>query len=269
MKRLACYMSSTHMNCKDNWIDCIDRAKEMGFDGVELFSDENGVNLVDMSEDRCMKIARHAKSAGMRISAHPWVFWEHLPEDELISRYRALIERCIRMDMKEINMHLAFLANRGQGMQRVFAATDACIDLLKASGTILLYENIPEHGLRELGSETIDFDRLFAHYGPESNVMLNIDSGHAHIMHQLAPLAEDYGSRWCYTHIDDNDGLSDLHTAPGAGTMDFAALARAARNADYSGVVMMEYHENVLKDGMPVLEKAYADAGYALANIRC
>ena len=267
MQRLVCYMSSTHMNCKDNWIHCIEQAKAMGFDGVELFSGEGSVNFADMSEDRCMAIARCAKETGIRISAHPWVSWEHLPEDELIARYRALIERCIRMGMTEINMHLHFLATREQGMRRIFAATDPIIDLLKKANATLFYENVPEHGERELGCDAADFDQLFERYAPDSNIMLNIDSGHAHIMGHLEPLVSRHGARWHYTHIDDNDGLHDLHVAPGEGTMDFSAFARSARSVDYSGVVMMEYHENSLSIGMPALEKAYADAGYSLASI--
>lgn len=267
MQKLACYMSSTHMNCKKDWIACIDGARKMGFEGLELFASEDGINFVDMSEKHCMEIAEYAKRAGVKLSAHPWVNWDSLPEDELISRYRALIERCIRMEMQEINMHLHFLANRRQGMQRVFAATDPCLQLLADANVTLLYENVPEHGLRELGSEAMDFDQLFRRYAPDTNVMMNIDSGHAHIMHQIAPLAEDYGDRWRYTHINDNDGLGDIHVEPGAGTLDFTAFAVASRKANYAGVLMMEYHETGLAVGMPVLADAYGRAGYELTAI--
>ena len=268
MKKLPCYMSSTHMNSHNDWIACIEQAKAMGFDGVELFSGENGVNFADMPEERCMEIARRAQELNVRISAHPWVNWEHLPEDELIVRYRELIACCIRMGMTEINMHMHFLATREQGMQRIFAATDPCIESLKKANAILLYEDVPEHGARELGSDAADFDQLFAHYAPDSNVMMNIDSGHAHIMGHLDHLVRKHGSRWRYTHIDDNDGVNDLHVAPGTGSIDFAAFAQAAQNANYSGVPMMEYHENHLSTGMPVLEQAYSTASYTLSNIQ-
>lgn len=268
MQKLVCYMSSTHMHCKEDWIACIEHAKEMGFDGVELFDGEGNVNLTEMTEERCMAVAQRAEELGMRISAHPWVKWDTLPEEELIERYRALIGRCLRMGMKEINMHLHFLANRQQGMRRVYAATDPCLDMLKEANAVLLYENVPDLGFRAMGSEAMDFDQLFHYYGPESPIMMNIDTGHAHIMHQAAPLSEDYGSRWVYTHIDDNDGLVDLHVAPGAGTVDFDAFAQKAKQNGYRGVLMMEYHEEGLAEGMPVLVAAYARAGYALPEIR-
>ena len=268
VQKLLCYMSSTHMRCKDDWIACIERAKEMGFDGMELFAGEGKVNFAEMPEERCMTIARRAKELNVLISAHPWVNWDSLPEDELIMRYRVLIERCIRMGIKEINMHLHFLANRRQGMQRVFAATDPCLDMLKDAGVTLLYENVPDLGFRAMGSEAMDFDKLFCRYNSDAPVKLNIDTGHAHIMHQLAPLCEDYSDRWVYTHIDDNDGLTDIHVAPGVGTVDFNAVARAARSANYSGILMMEYHEDGLAAGMPVLTSAYEKAGYTLSEIR-
>ena len=266
MKKLDCYMSSTHMACKDDWIVCLEQSKKMSFTGVELFGGEGETAFEDMSDERCAAIARKAAELNIRISAHPWVNWEHLPEGELISRYRALIEKCIRMGMKEINMHLHFLATRDQGMRRVFAATDACIGLFEKAGVMLLYENVPEHGCRELGSEAEDFAELFAHYGPETPVMLNIDSGHAHIMGQIDALSA-FGARWRYTHINDNDGVSDLHVAPGAGTLDFAAFAQAAKQAGYTGPLMMEYSASALAAGMPVLEEAYAEAGYALTPV--
>lgn len=265
MERLLCYMSSTHMHCRKDWIACLDSAKKMGFDGVELFSEENGVNLTDMPEERCIEIAEHAKRLELRIAVHPWVKWDEIPQSDLNTRYRAFTARCLRMGVKEINMHLHFLATRTQGMRRVLEATDACIDLIKGSDLTLLYENVPEHGHRELGSEIADFECLFEHYGAASNVMLNIDTGHAHIMHQTAPLCEKFGAQWKYTHINDNDGLHDLHLAPGSGTLDISVIAQAARYANYAGVLTMEYSEDGLNTGIPVIKSAYQSVGYVLA----
>ena len=255
------------MDCKRDWIACLDRAKALGFDGVELFAGENGVNFSEMPEERCAEIARRARTLNLGLSVHPWVNWDQLDEDDMAARFQALIDRCIRMGVCAVNMHMHFLATRRDGMRRVFAATDPCLERLADAGVMLLYENVPEHGKRELGSEVIDFERLFDRYGADANVMLNIDSGHAHIMHQIAPLAEDYGDRWHYTHINDNDGLADLHIEPGAGTLDFAAFARAARGAEYAGILMMEYHERGLAKGMPVLEQNYGAVGYSMTTI--
>ena len=119
-----------------------------------------------------------------------------------------------------------------------------------------------------MGSELMDFDKLFRHYGSDTPIKLNIDTGHAHIMHQIIPLSEDYGDRWGYTHIDDNDGLKDIHVAPGGGTVDFESVAQAARRSNYSGILMMEYHEDGLSKGMQVLSAAYAKAEYQLKEIR-
>lgn len=264
MQKLECYMSSIHMNHKDDWIQCIRDAKQLGFAGVELFGGEGDTPFETMSEARCMEIARFAEETGIRLSAHPWINWAQLPEAEMIARFRAMVARYIRMGMKEINMHLHFLTDRAQGMGRLFAATDACIDMLQQAGVTLLYENVPEQGHREPGAEVADFTELFAHYGPETPVMLNIDSGHAHIMNQITALAEPFAGRWRYTHINDNDSTGDQHVAPGAGTLDFTAFAQAAAKAGYKGPLMMEYAESALAAGMPVLKEAYARAGYTL-----
>lgn len=97
--------------------------------------------------------------------------------------------------------------------------------------------------------------------------MMNVDTGHAHIMHQIAPLCEDFGAYWKYTHINDNDGLNDLHLAPGCGTLDIDAVAHAARRANYTGILTMEYGETGLSTGVPVTADAYGRAGYELARL--
>ena len=142
------------MHCREDWIACLDHAND-GFDGVELFSEETA-----STSPICLKRgawrSRGTRIAGIESRPTHGYKWDCLPDDELEGRFRELIARCMRMGIREVNMHLHFLANRAQGMARALNATDACMDLMEQADLLLLYENVPEHGNRELGSEIAD-----------------------------------------------------------------------------------------------------------------
>ena len=43
-----------------------------------------------------------------------------------------------------------------------------------------------------------------------------------------------------HVHLHDNDGRSDLHLPPGAGTIDWAAVVLALKDAGYDGTITLE-----------------------------
>lgn len=266
MPKLDCYMSSCHTLGRYDWLDCINWVHQVGFSGVECF-DEAKENFSTMTSERALQLGARAKELGIALSAHPWVNWADLPEDEMIRQYLRVVDRCAEMGVKYLNMHLHFVSDRAQGMQRLFRATDACLPKLVDAGITLLYENVPEYGKRELGSEVRDFEALFRYYPADMPVQMNIDTGHAHIMHSMLPLALDFGDRWAYTHINDNDQLKDRHFAPSEGTMDFARVASLAKEVGYTGPLLMEYNQKGLAAGMAELERTYGAEGYALDSI--
>lgn len=260
--KLKRYMSSCHLLVKDDWMACLKWAKKTGFDGVELFGGEGSVIFENIAPSRLDELAAFAKDSNIELSLHPWTDWTKLSEDALFDVYSAYAEKCARMGMKYLNMHMHFVTTREMGMERLFRATDRVLPVLKNAGITLLYENVPPHGFRELGSETDDFDKLFAYYKDELAVQMNIDTGHAHITRNLGTLAAGHGERWAYTHINDNFGVNDDHVAPGDGTLDFEKVASVCKNICYKGPLMMEYHETGLEKGFKVLEDAYGKYGF-------
>ena len=262
--KLKKYMSSCHLFCMCDWLECVKWAKAHGFNGIELFGSENGTIFEKIPEERVEKIADFAHENGIELSLHPWTDWTHLSDEALFEIYTQYAEKCAKMGMKYINMHMQFVTTREMGMNRLFRATDKILPILKKAGIILLYENVPPHGIRELGSETNDFKELFAYYRDEKTVQMNIDTGHAHITDTMASLAKEHPARWAYTHINDNFGINDDHVAPGDGTMDFSLVAEYASEVHYTGPLMMEYHEKGLEKGLAVLSDAFEAFGYQL-----
>ncbi|MEG0742045.1 MAG: TIM barrel protein [Clostridia bacterium] len=267
MTSLKLYMSSTHMPQQANWLDCVASAAEMGFDGLELFGTEYEQPEL-MSTERLDALAKAAQAKKLVLSAHPWIEWGDLPEEELARRLTKLMADCARLGQREIVLHMDFLAHREAGMARVFRMIDPLCPFLSREGMTILLENVPAHDMRELGSEVGDFDALFAHYEAGAPVQMNIDVGHAHIMGTLAELAHSHGTRWRYTHIDDNAGVEDSHFAPGKGSIHWLDVAKCAGAVGYTGPLMMEYASRELHIGMPVLTEAYAAHGMALHAIR-
>jgi sugar phosphate isomerase/epimerase len=257
------YMSSMHMPMRDNWKQCITRAAESGFDGIELFGSEYE-DESKMEKGLFREYARLSGEVKIQLSAHPWMEWSNLPQKKLTEKLQRLLEYCASMEMKEVNIHLAFLTSREQGMDRLFTSVDQCISFLREHKMTLLFENVPAHGFRELGSEVADFDALFAHYSSDSPVMSTIDTGHAHIEKTIETLAVKWPGRWRYTHIHDNNGLEDLHRRPGQGTLDWNELARCARKAGYTGPLMMEYSFSEVPEAMPVLTQAFNREGFSV-----
>jgi sugar phosphate isomerase/epimerase len=250
----------------DNWMQCIIRAAEMGFDGIELFGSEYE-NEQCMERSLLRNYAVAAREKRIQLSAHPWMNWSNLPISDARANLHKLFECCVSMEMREINIHFAFLTDRNQGFKRLFDILDPEIPFLAKHQATVLFENVPAHGIRELGSEVEDFDNLFDHYGIESPVMMTIDTGHAHIAKNMQPLMARWGKRWRYTHINDNDGLNDCHWRPGQGTVDWNLIASLAKQVSYEGPLMMEYNYSGLSDAMPVLTKAFTEEGYRLAPL--
>ncbi len=83
------------------------------------------------------------------------------------------------------------------------------------------------------------------------------DTGHAHIASQdQAESIRLMDSRLHALHVQDNDGLSDQHTAPYFGTIDWASLTQALIDINYPGDFTFETH-NFIKS-LP--DSCHADA---------
>jgi sugar phosphate isomerase/epimerase len=266
MNSLPLYMASIHLPMKDDWAACITKAAETGFDGIELTMkyEEGG----SMEKSRLEFLAKTARDHSLRLSAHPWMDWVELPLEQAREKLRRLLEYCVVLEMREVNIHLGFLANRDQGVERLFSITDPVIPFLAEHGVTLLFENVPSHNIRELGSEAGDFDRLFTHYDQETPVMMTIDTGHAHIEKIIEALAGRWGSRWRYTHVHDNDGREDRHWRPGQGAIGWKALAALMERIGYHGPLMMEYDFIGLPEAMPVLTDALAVGNFSIRPLR-
>jgi sugar phosphate isomerase/epimerase len=80
------------------------------------------------------------------------------------------------------------------------------------------------------------------------DVGICFDYGHANLMGDLGEAIETVGGHLFTTHLHDNDGRSDDHRVPGAGTIDWDAAMMETLKIGYDGVLMFE----VVNAGNPI-----------------
>jgi sugar phosphate isomerase/epimerase len=67
-----------------------------------------------------------------------------------------------------------------------------------------------------------------------------LDYGHAHLMGDLSDAIETVSGHLWTTHVHDNDGRSDEHRVPFAGSIDWDAAIMETQKIGYDGVLMFE-----------------------------
>jgi sugar phosphate isomerase/epimerase len=89
-----------------------------------------------------------------------------------------------------------------------------------------------------------------------------LDTGHLHAQKEMLPLSvEKLGGRIHAVHASDNDGLSNLHLAPGRGTVDWEGLFQALQKQGFSGYVAVDV------GNVPDLDAQYKDAKAFLESL--
>jgi sugar phosphate isomerase/epimerase len=123
-------------------------------------------------------------------------------------------------------------------------------------GIRLGIEHFPGRGLPTIAA-TLGF---IAQVG-EPNLHLLLDVGHAQMTNEPIPAAiRAAGDRLCYVHLDDNDGVHDLHWALLDGVMTEQVLAetfRTLREVGYSGAISLEISPN-LTDPLDAVQRSWA-----------
>lgn len=96
-----------------------------------------------------------------------------------------------------------------------------------------------ESPLRHLvGGERHEFARLL-HEGPPG-LRVCLDTSHLTLGRQWEEFLDLSGDRLVHIHASDHHGHHDDHLPPGDGVIDWAWIVRTLRDADYTGVVVLE-----------------------------
>jgi L-ribulose-5-phosphate 3-epimerase len=104
------------------------------------------------------------------------------------------------------------------------------VELAERHQVNLALENLRRPEYLEWLFSRIDSERLGFCY----------DSGHANCYGRGRDLLTQYGAKLMALHLHDNDGISDSHQIPGAGTIDWEILMAKIRQTGYSGPIALE-----------------------------
>lgn len=186
-----------------------------------------------------------AARCGVRFNQAHAHFYAHMGTPEENERSKRMVERCLeaagRLQIPWIVMHILRVKDIGTADKRIGMKKNADYfrpygELARRYGTGIAIEN----GLTG-----------FFHSAEELLELLNRldnpafglcwDTGHANITGQDQPKAIlRMGSHLKAVHLNDNDGLSDQHLAPGLGTVNFEAIMRSLRCSGFQGVPTLE-----------------------------
>jgi sugar phosphate isomerase/epimerase len=111
-----------------------------------------------------------------------------------------------------------------------------------------LAEAAREHSIRYCIENMGNWEYFFLRFPDEISLLdgtdLALDVGHANLNGCLPGFLD---ASFTHTHIHDNDGLQDLHTAVGTGTIDFSAVMRAVRKNGAMPIVEVETLEGTIQ----------------------
>jgi len=81
----------------------------------------------------------------------------------------------------------------------------------------------------------------------DGEVGLCLDTGHANLTGQLDSILKTLCQHIVTLHLNDNDGEEDAHWLPGAGTINWRAVAEALRDCGYNGPWLCELAPSVVE----------------------
>ena len=253
MRKVCLFLSSAHLKSAQPWDEQLPHIAKLGAKGLEVF----GNDFLEYSGGRCMTIRDAAKCHGLVITAHPWLDLAPLPEPRAVQVLEKILVQCQLLSIRTINLHLNFLSDNDQGVERAVAIVQSILPLLRRGGQELLFENVPFYLENSLG-HSVDHLQTFFDRVDDPEVNLNIDVGHSNICKNTDLLIRELHKKWKYTHVADNDGTSDSHLGPGMGTVDWGSFADQAAKYEYEGPFICEFSENHLPSAMPVLSEAFS-----------
>lgn len=138
----------------------------------------------------------------------------------------------------------------------------------QAKGVKIGIEHFPKTALPTI-RETLEFIKFVGH----ANLYLLFDIGHAQISSEdPAEWLPQAGDRLCYVHLDDNDGIEDLHLPLTEGVQsrsDLEQLFRTLKTMHYDGPISLELHPRLsnpfqaLQRGKTIVEEIAAQTGYS------
>lgn len=233
----------------------LETIKAHGFDLVEIFATRTHVDY----RDRAIILALRGWLGDLGITAatmHAPIFdsfrggqWGRPLSNasnvaahriEAVDETKAALDAARELGCQVVVLHLGL--PRGQKIppgdndaSSMRKSVEAIAAAASAAGVRLALEVIPN----DLSTPTALVDLLSGDLDV-GDTGICLDFGHAHMMSGTAEAAELLSGHVIATHVHDNNGRSDDHLVPFAGTIDWSATLMAMQKVGYGGLLMFE-----------------------------
>lgn len=197
-------------------------------------------------------------------------------QDLTVRQIKRCLDVCVIIGARVLTIHPGHSHFTGidylhtEAKDRFVANLKVLADYANKNGVCLSVENIQSHYFFGY-----DLEELATLAGEVGGIGITLDVGHAYIMkrgkNSKAPESEiaqaiktNLAPFLSNVHIHDNIGVKDEHLALGKGNIDFVTVARALREVDYKGPVILEAWEprgsgQLAKQGIETARKLFEE----------
>lgn len=231
-------------------------ARDAGIEQLELWLAEPHLPWRDLSA--CAAFRQRLGDLGLRAGSVHLPFYPSVPElldhgakwsvidpdprrrAEALDAVRAGMQAAAELGARHAVLHLGWQRDTWTDAEHGWAR-EAVHQLLQeppAEGVQLCLENIISSGTRADA-----LMRLLDEVDPDGQAGICLDLGHAHVDGGVLAELERAAPRLCHLHLHDNDGQSDAHLPPGAGSIPWPEVLARIDAAGFQGCGALEIRD--------------------------
>jgi sugar phosphate isomerase/epimerase len=190
-----------------------------------------------LSEEFHIELAYHAPQGPL---------WEFgiLPFQTAVSQLRECIRRSSSINAGIMTFHLGVSEDkqRIESIRRGAEIIQEVSPYAEDMGIWLCVENVFE--LDRCSVANVEECKILFEAADSARLRFTLDTGHANLYGCLYRLAEFFPEQLAFTHIHDNNGVSDEHRIPGRGIINWERLMSCFCRAGYAGPLNFELRED-------------------------
>jgi sugar phosphate isomerase/epimerase len=130
----------------------------------------------------------------------------------------------------------------GKDWQLNLESVRALLQVARREGVNVAIENTPEP-FPSLMKSVDNFHRFYQDLNDDIGMVLDV--AHANLNNQIQEFITQLSKKIVHMHVSDNNGDSDLHLGIGHGNIDWTAVAKLVKAADYNNLIMIESTDHI------------------------
>jgi sugar phosphate isomerase/epimerase len=130
----------------------------------------------------------------------------------------------------------------GKDWQLNLESVRVLLQVARREGVNVAIENTPEP-FPSLMKSVDNFHRFYQDLNDDIGMVLDV--AHANLNNQIQEFITQFSKKIVHMHVSDNNGDSDLHLGIGHGNIDWTAVAKLVKAADYNNLIMIESTDHI------------------------